>query len=709
MCGIIGIFNCEKSLEQIIKGLEKIRHRGKDSFGISDGKKVIHANNIQELSATEFKGNKLIAHNLHSIIGFVEQPLKGEGTIVVNGEIYNWKELCDEYCLKATNDTEALLKLIEKKKVRNAKQMHELLQEVRGVYAFAYLKGEKLILARDIIGIKPMWLAEKEKELAFVSERKALITSGFKQEETRELHPRHVLAFDLTNGNKEDYYRGFFNYKKKEKYGFEEAKKKIRELVEESVKIRIPEEPFGLLFSGGLDSTLIAGIAKETNHDFVCYTAATSEKAKDLVYAKKVAEKMGLKLKYKIVKQEDVEDYLKKVIPMIEDASVVKAAVSLPIYVACELAKKDGIKVILAGNGSDEIFCGYERHSHGLDLVKESYYELLRFFERNGYRDDVLAMNNSLELRLPYLDRKLVEAALKLPDEFKINDAESKHILRRIALEKGIPEEAALRKKTAAQYGSGFDNAIEKIARKKRMKKADYIKNFLKQPNLRLGSLMSTGKDSIFAIHLMNQQNYEINCAITIKSEEKDSYMFHTPTIELAKAQAEALGIPLVEVTTKGEKEKELTDLKKAIRKAVEEYHIEGISSGAIHSNYQRERIEKICDELGIKSFSPLWHSDEESILKAMVKQGFRIMIVKTAAAGMEGFAGKGIDEKVISELIKVKEKYKISIVGEGGEFETLVLDAPMFTKRIELEDYEIKEKGSVSEIIIKKFKLVNK
>src|SRR3989338_11472623 len=112
---------------------------------------------------------------------------------------------------------------------------------------------------------------------------------------------------------------------------------------------------------------------------------------------------------------------------------------------------------------------------------------------------------------------------------------------------------------------------------------------------MRLGVLFSSGKDSTYALWIMKQQNYEISCLITLKSKNLHSYMFHTPNIDMATYQAEAMEIPIVLQETEGEKEKELSDLKKALQKAKEKYQIEGIVSGALYSNYQRGRIEKIA------------------------------------------------------------------------------------------------------------------
>lgn len=133
---------------------------------------------------------------------------------------------------------------------------------------------------------------------------------------------------------------------------------------------------------------------------------------------------------------------------------------------------------------------------------------------------------------------------------------------------------------------------------------------------MKLGVLFSSGKDSNYALHIMQERGYSIECLITIKSRNPDSYMFHTPNIDLARLQAEAMGLPLLETFTEGEKELELEDLKNAIIQAQKEFGIEGIVTGALYSSYQKDRIEDICNELGLESFSPLWHMDQEQEMR---------------------------------------------------------------------------------------------
>jgi ABC transporter with metal-binding/Fe-S-binding domain ATP-binding protein len=202
---------------------------------------------------------------------------------------------------------------------------------------------------------------------------------------------------------------------------------------------------------------------------------------------------------------------------------------------------------------------------------------------------------------------------------------------------------------------------------------------------MRVGVLFSGGKDSCFACYRVMKKD-DVVCLISIISSNEESYMFHTPNIALTKIQAQAMNLPLIIHETEGKKEIELKDLKKAIEIGKEKYKIEGIVTGAIKSVYQRSRIEKICNELDLKCFNPLWQIDQLTLLNELVSAGFKTIITGVFAYPFdETWLGREIDEKIIKELEGLQRKYKISPSGEGGEIETFVYDAPMFKKRIKI------------------------
>ena len=203
---------------------------------------------------------------------------------------------------------------------------------------------------------------------------------------------------------------------------------------------------------------------------------------------------------------------------------------------------------------------------------------------------------------------------------------------------------------------------------------------------MRLAVLFSGGKDSCYALQLAEEQ-HEVACLLSIESENPESFMFHTPNIHLTKLQAETIGIPILTKTTPGEKEEELRDLKDLIEKAKAEYAVEGVVTGAIESVYQASRVQRICDDLGLWCFNPLWQKDQVELLNELLDKKFQVLIIGVFGFPLDdSFLGKTIDEAMISRLVTLKEKFQINPSGEGGELETFVINAPLFDKAISIK-----------------------
>lgn len=204
--------------------------------------------------------------------------------------------------------------------------------------------------------------------------------------------------------------------------------------------------------------------------------------------------------------------------------------------------------------------------------------------------------------------------------------------------------------------------------------------------------LFSGGKDSCYSAYLAQQAGHELACLITIHSENPDSYMFHTPSIKQTQAQADSMQIPLLVHETKGEKEKELKDLETAISKAKEKFQVNTIVTGALHSEYQASRIQKICDKLNLKCFNPLWHKDEIEYLEELIENKFEVIITGVAAYPLDkSWLGRKIDKQFIEDV----KKLDLHPAGEGGEFETFVLNCPLFKKSLEIKDKKISGEGN--------------
>jgi diphthine-ammonia ligase len=226
---------------------------------------------------------------------------------------------------------------------------------------------------------------------------------------------------------------------------------------------------------------------------------------------------------------------------------------------------------------------------------------------------------------------------------------------------------------------------------------------------MRLGVLFSGGKDSTLALHKAAEKA-EVACLITLVSENKESYMFHTPNIDVTALQADALSLPLIRKVTKGEPEKELKDLEEAIAQAVQDFKIEGVVTGAVESVYQAARIQQICNRLGVWCVNPLWKRNQKALLEEIVAEDFKAVISGVFAYPLDKkWLGKQIDEVMIDRLVALSEEYGLSPSGEGGEIETTVLDAPLFKKKIEVLDSELEAKGNSGVFRIKQARLTEK
>ena len=226
---------------------------------------------------------------------------------------------------------------------------------------------------------------------------------------------------------------------------------------------------------------------------------------------------------------------------------------------------------------------------------------------------------------------------------------------------------------------------------------------------MRLGVLFSGGKDSTLALHKAAEKA-EAVCLITLVSENKESYMFHTPNIDVTALQAEALGLPLIRKVTEGKPEEELEDLDAAIVQAINGFKIEGVVTGAVESVYQAARIQQICNGLGVWCVNPLWKRNQKDLLEETVAKGFKTVISGVFAYPLDKkWLGKQIDEALIQKLVALSEEYGLSPSGEGGEIETTVLDAPLFKKKIEVLDSEVEAQGNSGVFRIKQARLTEK
>lgn len=207
---------------------------------------------------------------------------------------------------------------------------------------------------------------------------------------------------------------------------------------------------------------------------------------------------------------------------------------------------------------------------------------------------------------------------------------------------------------------------------------------------LRTCVLFSGGKDSTFALWCAIHQAHDVVCLLTILPERKDSWMFHHPAVEWTHLQAEALGIPQVTSKASGVKEEELAALRNSLEALMTSHQIACVVTGAIASEYQRSRIDRICDQLGLRVEAPLWKIEPELLLREQIGMGFKFLLTASMAMGLgSDWLGRTIDDKALDELKRLRAEYGINLAFEGGEAESFVTDAPIFSKMIRILESE--------------------
>src|SRR3989344_3411394 len=254
------------------------------------------------------------------------------------------------------------------------------------------------------------------------------------------------------------------------------AVQQASDAIVEAVRKRVPKGKFGVLLSGGVDSSLIALLAKRFSKEMVCYTVGLRG-SPDVKAATIMAKSVGCEWKLREFEVDEVLPFLQKSAKMIGWDDPVQIGIGAVVIAGVELAKEDGITVIFGGLGTEEVYAGYQRHVIAKDVNAECWKGLLNLAKVDLARDCSLGAGLQVSAKVTFLDEKVIVTAMGLSGEEKIVDGERKVVFRKIAEALGVPKEIAWRKKQAAQYGSGFDKALEKLAKKANLSKGDFVKS----------------------------------------------------------------------------------------------------------------------------------------------------------------------------------------------------------------------------------------
>jgi diphthine-ammonia ligase len=227
---------------------------------------------------------------------------------------------------------------------------------------------------------------------------------------------------------------------------------------------------------------------------------------------------------------------------------------------------------------------------------------------------------------------------------------------------------------------------------------------------LRLAILFSGGKDSSYTIMKAKEKNLDVCLLFTLNPRSSKSWLFHHPFIQWTRLQAEAMNLPIMTYDVESEGEGERDELERHLKDIKSRFGIEGIASGAIASQYQKKRIERTASNLGLEIFTPLWGREPLELLRDQVRSGLDIRIIAVAALGLDQeWLGRRLDEDAAGELSQLNRKYGVNPSGEGGEYETFVVDSPLFRRRITFRNQRKVWLGDGGHLEIEMAELINK
>lgn len=422
MCGIVAIIG-NRNIEN---ALNKIKHRGLDAT------KIVYSENVSvgfnRLAINDKTVKKTQPYEFNNLIG------------VFNGEIYNADELRKEFSIKtnSNSDTEIILPLFEK-------LGSSIIHQLDGFYSGIIYdkKNKQTFLLRDYIGKKPLFFCNSSNNSFIVSELKAIdFINNF------QIVPKGFSKIE----------NGAINLLEKHQIPFT-SKDALKETFVEAVKKRIPknEKQFGVFLSGGLDSSIIASIVAKYADNVIYYTLGNTD---DLSYVNLLAKQLNLKIKnVELPKSNELPELIDKVVYHTESYNPSIISNGLATYLLSEEAHKDNLKVVLSGEGADELFCGYpvsknvnEWFEKRAELIENMHFTELR-------RLDLASMAHTIEIRCPFLDRKVYSAANDCKVEDLITDFQGKQVLRKV-FKDDLPNQIIERKKMSFDVGSGIRKMV---------------------------------------------------------------------------------------------------------------------------------------------------------------------------------------------------------------------------------------------------------
>jgi asparagine synthase (glutamine-hydrolysing) len=457
--------------ETVLAMLNALATKSIEAYGIASSTTIEIKNSFQQLQNRKIGSSTVVGYAFSRILKQDKpQPLKSNDvTIVFDGRVFP--------AGKRSSDSEFFARKLSGNKEENAKTF---IKEVEGNFAFVIAETERLTAGRDPLGLNPLYYGENDVFVGLASERKALWNIGIRA--VHSFPPGHVAVADE---------RGFkfslakrLTFSKPKQMTMKNAAEKLQVLLERAAIIRLSGlSEVTVAFSGGLDSSIVAFLSKKLGADVRLIHVSLKDQA-ETEHAKITAEELKLPIYVFTYSENDVSEVLPLVLQIIEEPDPVKASIGVPIYWAAEKSAEMNRRVILAGQGSDELFAGYRRYvdayiKGGSDKAQETIFrDIIGIHESNFERDFKICSFHGVEMRLPFATYEIAKFAVDLPIELKIQPSDHtlrKLVVRQTARNLGLPQATVDRPKKAMQYATGVNDTLNRLAKRKHLTLKEYI------------------------------------------------------------------------------------------------------------------------------------------------------------------------------------------------------------------------------------------
>ena len=473
MGGIVAVLHKkgEDVTQVALAMLKTLKAKNAQTYGIASPSKARIGTSLSQLQNQRMCSPILLGYAFSKIMKYDKpQPLAlPDATLVFDGRTFPANE--------QFGDTEAFGSGLTRNREQSVKKF---IQKTDGDFAFTIAEPQRLIAGRDALGVRPLYYGQNKIYAALASERKTLWKIGISDTES---FPPGCVAIVSIDGFKFTPARGL-TYSRPKQVSMKTASRRLRNLIEQAVGKRCAGlREVAVAFSGGLDSSIIAFLAKASGVNVELVHVSLKDQV-ETEYAKKMADELKLSFHSYTYTDDQVLETLPAVLYLIEESDPVKAAIGIPFYWAAENAAKMDIRVMLAGQGSDELFAGYRRYvdyylQAGSEKAQETLFEdIVGMYESNFERDCKICNFHGVELRLPFAAYEIAKFAVDLPIELKIQPSPStlrKLVLRHAAHELGLPNAIVDRPKKAIQYATGVSKVLDKIARQEHVPLKEHL------------------------------------------------------------------------------------------------------------------------------------------------------------------------------------------------------------------------------------------